>query len=98
MAPTNAVPRSKTTGKSWVEQPWSPTGHTGAPQPDNAEYDINKTSEPCLGLLNGIYNDGVKWHDIACYHTKPTFCEDSEALLNYAREVNRIEGLGLTID
>ena len=23
-----------------------------------------------MGLLNDIYEDGVKWHDIACYHTK----------------------------
>ena len=31
-----------------------------------------------MGLLNDIYEDGVKWHDIACYHTKPYVCEDSE--------------------
>ena len=39
-----------------------------------------------MGLLNDIYEDGVKWHDIACYHTKPYVCEDSEQLLNFMRK------------
>ena len=34
------------------------------------EFDINGSVEACMGLLNDIYEDGVKWHDIACYHTK----------------------------
>ena len=34
------------------------------------------------------YQDGIKWHDIACYHTKPFICEDSEQLLEYARLTN----------
>merc|ERR1712203_1236874 len=48
---------------------------------DNAEFDINGSVEACMGLLNDIYSDGVKWHDIACYHTKPFICEDSDQLL-----------------
>ncbi|XP_037076390.1 uncharacterized protein LOC119097464 [Pollicipes pollicipes] len=82
----------------WSEQPWSPTGHLKKPQPDNAEFGINQTAEPCLGLLNGIYDDGIKWHDIACYHTKPVFCEDNPDLLNYARAVNTRDKLGLVIE
>ena len=58
-------------------------GHLKIPQPDNAEEDINGSRESCLGLLNNIYNDGIKWHDIACYHPKPFMCEDSDALLDY---------------
>jgi len=38
-----------------------------------------------MGLLNDIYEDGVKWHDIACYHTKPFVCEDSDQLLEFMR-------------
>ena len=40
-----------------------------------------------MGLLNDIYDDGVKWHDIACYHTKPFICEDSDQLLEYVKLV-----------
>ena len=29
-----------------------------------------------------------RWHDIACYHTKPYVCEDSEMLLKYAKSTN----------
>ena len=91
MAPTNAKP------PGWSYQPWSPTGHksqfTGdgskVPQPDNAEFEINESVEACMGVLNNIYEDGVKWHDIACYHTKPFLCEDSEDLLEYARATNK---------
>ncbi|KAK3863943.1 hypothetical protein Pcinc_030330 [Petrolisthes cinctipes] len=77
MAPTNSTP------SGWNYQPWSQTGHTGAKQPDNAEFDINQTSESCMGVLNNIYKDGIKWHDIACYHQKPVICEDNDDLLRF---------------
>lgn len=83
MAPTNNSP------PGWKYQPWSQTGHTKVPQPDNAEFDINQTSESCMGVLNNIYNDGIKWHDIACYHKKPVVCEDSEDLLNFIAQEKR---------
>jgi len=82
MAPTNSTP------PGWVEQPWSQLGHAGGPQPDNAEYDINQTSESCMGVLNGIYGTLVKWHDIACYHKKPFICEDNDLLLQYVQQTN----------
>jgi hypothetical protein len=41
--------------------PWSQTGHKKVPQPDNAEFDINQTSESCLSVLNNVYNDGIAW-------------------------------------
>merc|ERR1712112_645968 len=68
IAPTNSTP------PNWSYQPWSPTGHLKIPQPDNAEEDINGKKESCLGLLNNIYDDGIAWHDIACYHPKPFMC------------------------
>jgi len=82
MAPTNSTPRG------WLENPWSQTGHTKDPQPDNAEFDINQTSEACLGLLNNVYEDGIKYHDIGCYHKKPFMCEDSDQLLDYVKSTN----------
>jgi hypothetical protein len=88
MAPTNSTP------PGWPYQPWSHTGHKtqlqghDVPQPDNAEFDINASVEACMGVLNDIYEDGIKWHDIACYHQKPFLCEDSEQLLEYARLTN----------
>ena len=46
---------------------------------------FSQEGEPCLAILNNFYNDGIKWHDVACYHEKPFICEDSEPLLEYAR-------------
>ena len=36
------------------------SGHLKIPQPDNAEEDINGSKESCLGLLNNIYEDGIR--------------------------------------
>jgi len=48
--------------------PWSFTGLRG-PQPDG------QGTENCLAILNNLYNDGVKYHDVGCSHDKPTVCE-----------------------
>uniref|UniRef100_A0A336L9K4 CSON005507 protein n=1 Tax=Culicoides sonorensis TaxID=179676 RepID=A0A336L9K4_CULSO len=79
---TNQIPNG------WGYNPWSKTGHKKKPQPDNAEFDINQTAEACLSVLNNVYGDGIAWHDVACYHEKPTICEDSEELLNYVAATN----------
>jgi hypothetical protein len=39
-------------------------------------------------MLNNFYNDGVAWHDIACYHKKPFVCEDNQELLSRMRAAN----------
>merc|ERR1711970_15709 len=49
------------------QHPWSFTGRTG-PQPDGGER--------CLAILNNVYRDGVKFHDVACHHRKPVVCEE----------------------
>ena len=49
--------------------PWSFGGSRG-PQPDGGFG-----SENCLAILNNVYNDRVKFHDVGCEHTKPTVCE-----------------------
>jgi len=52
---------------------WSPTGGkkpTPEAQPDNRDG-----NEICIGVLNNFYADGIKWHDVACHHKKPTICE-----------------------
>lgn len=81
--PTNQTPAG------WGYNPWSQTGHKKQRQPDNAEFDINGTTESCLSILNNVYNDGIAWHDVACYHEKPIVCEDSDELLNYVASTNR---------
>ncbi|XP_058806577.1 uncharacterized protein LOC131672983 [Phymastichus coffea] len=83
MAPTNQIPAG------FNFNPWSQTGHKKQRQPDNAEFDINGTNESCLAVLNNVYNDGIAWHDVACYHEKPFVCEDSDELLNYVASTNR---------
>jgi len=82
IAPTNASPAG------WGYNPWSATGHLSIPQPDNAEFGINNTTESCLAVLNSVYKKGdTAWHDIACYHSKYVICEDSPPLLKYIREL-----------
>lgn len=65
----------------WNFNPWSTTGYRKIPQPDNAEFYVNGKNESCLGVLHNVYDDGIKFHDVACYHKKPFFCEDSAELL-----------------
>ncbi|XP_071535752.1 uncharacterized protein [Panulirus ornatus] len=50
---------------------WSHTGGNGYPQPDNRE----EGGENCLAVLNNFYDDGIRWHDVACHHKKPIICE-----------------------
>ncbi|XP_037090549.1 L-selectin-like [Pollicipes pollicipes] len=69
---------------------WSHTGGSGRPQPDNREEAEGTGQESCVGILNNFYDDGVKWHDIACHHQKPWVCEDSDELLAYARSTSRL--------
>ena len=46
--------------------PWSHAGFSG-PQPEG--------NGDCLAILNNVYQDRVKYHDVACHHKKPTICE-----------------------
>lgn len=54
---------------------WSHTGGAKLPQPDNRAFGEEGIAETCLGILNNFYADGIKWHDVACHHKKPTVCE-----------------------
>lgn len=69
------------TPENWKMNPWSHTGYKNQPQPDNAEFDVNGKNESCLAVLHNVYDDGIKFHDVACYHKKPFICEDSKELL-----------------
>ncbi|XP_043526203.1 L-selectin [Frieseomelitta varia] len=66
---------------------WSNTGGFGQAQPDNREA-AQGNDESCLSILNNFYNDGIKWHDVACHHRKPFVCEDSDELLNFVLSRN----------
>ena len=35
-------------------------------------------------MQNNWYNDGVEWHDAACYRTKQFICEDSDTMVKLA--------------
>merc|ERR1712013_700708 len=60
-------------GKVYNNVNWSNSGGAGGPQPDNREG-----NEFCLAVLNNFYdNEGIAFHDIACYHRKPVICEAS---------------------
>ncbi|XP_066959243.1 snaclec 6-like [Macrobrachium rosenbergii] len=58
-------------GAPFISLDWSHTGSEGLPQPDNAE----DGKEFCLSVLNHFYQDGIRWHDVACHHLKPIICE-----------------------
>ena len=34
--------------------------------------------EACMVVYNNKYNDGVQWHDVACFTRARIICEDSE--------------------
>ncbi|MCL4165470.1 UNVERIFIED_CONTAM: hypothetical protein GTU68_038895, partial [Idotea baltica] len=79
---------SSTSSNDRMNSFWSPTGGSGARQPDNREFSENGNDEACIAILNNFYRDGVKWHDVACNHLKPWVCEDSDSLLAFARSNN----------
>ena len=58
---------------------------------------INNLNIHFQGILNDIYQDGVVWHDIACYHTKPYVCEDSDQLLDFVRASLKAKGSDMVI-
>ena len=31
--------------------------------------------EACLAVLDGLYDDGLTWHDVAYHQVKPVICE-----------------------
>merc|ERR1712025_1367116 len=59
---------------------WSKTGGLRRPQPDNREFKQGGNDEGCIGILNNVYKDGIKWHDIECRHKKPVICQESDEL------------------
>jgi len=46
--------------------------------------------EACLTVLNNKYDDGIKWHDVACHFRSVIICEDSDQLIEL---VNSEEGV-----
>lgn len=36
--------------------------------------------EGCLAVLNNLYGDGIRWHDVACSHRKPVVCASGPRL------------------
>jgi hypothetical protein len=68
---------------------WSKTGGAKDPQPDNREFKVEgQHDEACIAVLNNFYADGVVWHDIACYHKKGFVCEDSDKLMEFAKQTS----------
>jgi len=63
---------------------WSHTGGLRKAQPDNREEKQGGKDEACIGILNDVYKDGIKWHDIECRHKKPIICQESQELLDFA--------------
>jgi len=57
-------------GRTTTTGLWSNTGGANRPQPDNRDGNEN-----CLAVLNNFYNDGIRFHDVACHHRKPVICE-----------------------
>ncbi|PSN43552.1 hypothetical protein C0J52_03690, partial [Blattella germanica] len=71
-----------------LDTDWSDHGAIGRPQPDNREHIQGGPEEECIAILNNFYDDGIKWHDIACHHRKPFVCEDNDELLQATLQYN----------
>lgn len=70
------IPPTDVIAPGWKENPWSTTGYFKRQQPDNAEFEVNRVNESCLAILHNVYDDGIKFHDVACYHKKEFICEE----------------------
>jgi len=89
-----SIPPTNETAPGWKDNPWSHTGYLSqfvshdVPQPDNAEFLLQRsgvTVEACLAVLHDWYNDGIEWHDSACYRAKHWICEDSEKMVRFLK-------------
>ncbi|XP_023339500.1 uncharacterized protein LOC111709818 [Eurytemora carolleeae] len=93
----SSIPPTNETAPGWKDNPWSDTGFLSqfvskpVPQPDNAEYLLQRsgvTIEACLSVQNNWYSDGIEWHDAACYRTKQFICEDSDVMMNFMKKTH----------
>ena len=50
--------------------------------------------EACLVVFNNKYQDGVQWHDTACFTRARIICEDSELQM---KRVKSETGLDVTV-
>ncbi|TGZ38132.1 Uncharacterized protein DBV15_09993 [Temnothorax longispinosus] len=80
-------PRTLTDGSGPVLAPRSDRRPSVTPETGATLEDMGN-DESCLSILNNFYNDGIKWHDVACHHVKPFVCEDSDELLNFVASRN----------
>merc|ERR1712168_780287 len=76
------------TGETGIPQPDNFEGIKEGPL--QAENNIGITveglqefhDEACLAVLNDKYQDGIKWHDVACHFRSVIICEDSDQPIN----------------
>jgi hypothetical protein len=70
--------------------------------PIDTEFDIGVTieglqefhDEACLAVMNNKYNDGIKWHDVACHFRSVIVCEDSDQLIALVQQQNGVDVTG----
>jgi len=53
--------------------------------------------EACLAVLNNKYQDGIKWHDVACYNRMAIICEDSDQLINLVEQEEGVDVRNWTV-
>jgi hypothetical protein len=53
--------------------------------------------EACLAVLNNKYQDGIKWHDVACYTRMAIICEDSDQLINLVEQEEGVDVRNWTV-
>ncbi len=42
-------------------------------------------------MLNNKYQDGLKWHDVACHFRSVIVCEDSDQLIALVQQQNGVD-------
>jgi len=53
--------------------------------------------EACLAVLNNKYQDGIKWHDVACYNRMAIICEDSDQLIDLVEQEEGVDVRNWTV-
>jgi len=82
MGPTNVF-----SGRQY--NAWSSRGSSGQAQPDGVLKPDNFGTEACQAVMDNVFGDGLRWHDMVCAERRHIVCEDlPNDNINFVRNNN----------